>query len=54
VLKNLSRSLALIIATEAIIVRKDVLQLSDAEARKVKHWAIRALVEAALKAGPGA
>jgi hypothetical protein len=39
VLKNPSRSLALIIATEAIIVCKDVLQLSDAEAGKVKHWA---------------
>ena len=30
---------------------KDVLQLDDAEARKVKRWAIRALVEAAKKPG---
>jgi hypothetical protein len=28
---------------------KDVLQLDDAEARKMKRWAIRALVEAARK-----
>ena len=28
---------------------KDVLQLDDAEARKVKRWAIQALVEAAKK-----
>ena len=34
---------------EATIVVKDVLQLDDAEARKVKRWAIRALVEAAKK-----
>jgi hypothetical protein len=32
------------------VVLKDVLQLDDAEARKVKRWAIRALVEAAKKA----
>jgi hypothetical protein len=48
-LKALSRSLALIIGPEATIVVKDVLQLDDAEARKVKLWAIRALVEAARK-----
>jgi len=28
-----------------------VLQLDDADARKVKRWAIRALVEAAMKEG---
>jgi hypothetical protein len=33
--------------TEATIVVKDVLQLDDTEARKMKRWAIRALVEAA-------
>jgi AcrR family transcriptional regulator len=49
--KNLSRALALIIGTESVIVFKDVLQLNDAEARKVKRWAIRALVEAASKSG---
>jgi hypothetical protein len=30
-------------------VCKDVLQLDDAETRKVQRWAIRALVEAAEK-----
>lgn len=48
-LKTLSRALALIIGTEAMVVFKDVLQLDDADARKVKRWAIRALVEAARK-----
>ncbi len=48
-LKALSRALALIMGPEATIVVKDVLQLDDAEARKVKRWAIRALVEAAKK-----
>ena len=45
----LSKALALIIGTEGVIVSKDVLQLDDADARKVKRWAIRALVEAAMK-----
>jgi AcrR family transcriptional regulator len=48
-LRNLSNALAMVIGTEAIIVFKDVLQLDDAEARKVKRWAIRALVEAARR-----
>ena len=48
-LKALTRALALIMGPEATIVMKDVLQLDDAEARKVKRWAIRALVEAAKK-----
>jgi AcrR family transcriptional regulator len=48
-LKVLTRALALIMGTEATIVVKDVLQLDDADARKVKRWAIRALVEAAKK-----
>ena len=51
-LKTLVRALALIVGTEAMVVFKDVLQLDDAEARKVKRWAIRALVEAARKPGP--
>jgi hypothetical protein len=29
-----------------MVAFKDVLQLDDADARKVKRWAIRALVEA--------
>jgi AcrR family transcriptional regulator len=47
--ETLSKALALIIGTEGMIVIKDVLQLDDADARKVKRWAIRALVEAAMK-----
>lgn len=47
--KLLTTALALIMGTEAAIVTNDVLQLDDAEARKVKRWAIRALVEAARK-----
>ncbi|QNP40520.1 TetR/AcrR family transcriptional regulator [Lysobacter solisilvae (ex Woo and Kim 2020)] len=48
-LKHLAHALALIIGTEAMVVCKDVLQLDDAEARKMKRWAIRALIEAARK-----
>lgn len=47
----LSKALALVIGTESVIVAKDVLQLDEAEARKVKSWAIQALVEAARKPG---
>ena len=48
-LDTLGKALALIIGSEAMIVCKDVLQIDDAEARKVKRWAIRALVDAARK-----
>jgi len=48
-IENLSKALALIVGTEGVIVSKDVLQLDDDDARKVKRWAIRALVEAAMK-----
>lgn len=48
-LKQLKHALALVIGTEAMVVCKDVLQLDDAETRKVKRWAIRALIEAARK-----
>lgn len=48
-LKTLTRALALVIGTEAMVVCKDVLQLDDAETRKIKRWAIRALVDAARK-----
>lgn len=48
-LDTLQKALALVIGTEAMVVFKDVLQLDDEEARKVKRWAIRALVEAARK-----
>lgn len=50
-LKTLMKALALIMGPEASIVVKDVLQLDDADARKVKRWAIRALVEAARRPG---
>jgi AcrR family transcriptional regulator len=45
----LRQALAMVIGTEAMLVTKDVLQLDDAQARRVKRWAIRALVEAARK-----
>jgi hypothetical protein len=48
---TLTQALALVIGTEAMIVCKDVLQLDDARARKVRRWAIRALVQAARRSG---
>lgn len=48
-LDRLQKALALVIGTEAMIVFKDVLQLDEKEAREVKRWAIRALIEAARK-----
>lgn len=48
-LKTLTHALALVIGTEAMVVCKDVLQLDDTEARKVRRWAIRAMVDAARK-----
>ena len=48
-LKHLTHALALVIGTEALVVCKDVLRLDDAEARKMKRWAIRALIDAARK-----
>jgi len=47
--KLLERALALIVGGEAIVICKDVLGLNDAETREVKHWAIAALVNAALE-----
>jgi AcrR family transcriptional regulator len=48
-LAMLERALALVIGTEAMLVCKDVLELDDDEARRLKRWAIRALVLAARK-----
>lgn len=48
-LRHLIPALALIVGTEGWVVCHDVLQLDDAQARKVKRWAIQALVEAARK-----
>jgi len=45
----LTSALALIIGTESMVVSKDVLQLDESAASEVRQWAIRALVEAALK-----
>jgi len=45
---KLTASLALIFGTESMIVFRDVLPLSPARARKVKSWALRALVRTAL------
>lgn len=50
-LETLTRALALIIGTEGMIVVKDVLQLDDAEARKIKRWVIATLIEAARTLG---
>lgn len=48
--KLLTNALALVIGTESMVVTRDVLRLDDAEARKTRRWAIRALVEAARRA----
>ncbi len=48
-LQMLTRALALVIGMESMVVFKDVLQISDAEAHRVRCWVIRALVEAARK-----
>lgn len=45
----LTKALAVVIGTDAMVVFKDVLQLNDSEARKVKRWAIKALIDAARK-----
>ncbi|MDB5376357.1 MAG: transcriptional regulator, TetR family [Rubritepida sp.] len=48
-LDRLAKAVALVMGPEAMIVVKDVLQLDEAEGRAVKHWAIRAMVEAARR-----
>jgi AcrR family transcriptional regulator len=48
-LEMLAKALALVIGTEAMIVFKDVLQVDEAEARRVRRWMIKALVDAARK-----
>lgn len=47
--RRLAHALAVLIGTESMVVCKDVLQLDDAEARRVRRWAIRALVAAARR-----
>ena len=48
--EKLTAALALIIGTEALVVFRDVLGVDEKTARKVKTWAAKALVQAALKA----
>jgi hypothetical protein len=47
--RHLANALALIVGTESMVVLKDVLELDADEAAEVKRWAIRALVDAALR-----
>ena len=51
--QTLCAALALIFGTESMIVFKDVLRLTDARARQVKSWTVRALVRAALEDSKG-
>lgn len=48
-LDTLTKALGVVIGTESMVAFKDVLQIDDAEARKVRRWMIRALIEAAMK-----
>lgn len=48
-LEMLKAALALVIGTEGMVVFRDVLQIDDAKASKVRAWSIRALIEAASK-----
>jgi len=48
-LERLSHALVPLLGVEALVALKDVAGLSDAEADEVRRWAIRALVEAALR-----
>jgi AcrR family transcriptional regulator len=45
--ERLSHALSLVIGTEAMLVFKDVLHLSPPQAREVRRWTIKSLVEAA-------
>ena len=47
--ENLRASLALVFGTEAMVIFRDVVPISESRARQVKSWAIRALVRAALQ-----
>ena len=52
--ENLRAALALVFGTESMVVFRDVVPLDEVKARKVKSWAIRALVQAALRESKGA
>jgi len=45
----LAKALPLLLGIETHVVFKDVLQLDEAEAARVRRWMLRALVEAARK-----
>lgn len=47
--RRLTSALSLVIGTEAMLVLKDVLGLTPTQARDVRRWTIRGLVEAARK-----
>jgi AcrR family transcriptional regulator len=49
VFETLVSALSIVIGTESFVVTKDVLQLSEAQAREVRRWAIKALVGAATQ-----
>jgi AcrR family transcriptional regulator len=46
--RKLCSAVALVIGTESMLVFRDVLQIEEAEARKVENWVIRVLTQAAL------
>ena len=48
---KLARALSLVIGTEAMLVFKDVLNLGREQAREVRRWTIRSLVEAVRRGG---
>ncbi len=47
--RRLTRALSLVIGTESLLVFKDVLHLSSEQARDVRRWTIRSLVESARR-----
>ena len=51
-LAMLGQAVAMLVGVEGLVVAKDVLRLDDAAARRVKRWAIAALVEAARRQPP--
>jgi hypothetical protein len=52
--RKLCAALALLFGPEAMVVFRDVLQADAAEARQIKSWAVRTLVQAALAESEGA
>lgn len=48
-LDMLKKALAVLLGIEAVVAFKDVLRVPDPEARRIRRWAITALVDAARK-----